>query len=77
VREHLPLCTTASRISCSAARAMQLARDSHRLTTPRRDTPAGAGSMQMHFHHDAALPSRVSRKPYHPCDWLCSICYLT
>ena len=42
-----------------------------------RDTPAGAGSMKMHFHHDAALPQRVLRKPYHPCDWLCSICYLT
>ena len=39
-----------------------------------RDTPAGAGSMKMGFHHDAALGNRVSRKPYHPCDWLCSIC---
>ena len=42
-----------------------------------RDTPAGAGSMKMGFHHDAALGNRVNRKPYHPCDWLCSICYLT
>ena len=42
-----------------------------------RDTPPGAGSMKMGFHHDAALGNRVSRKPYHPCDWICSICYLT
>ena len=34
-----------------------------------RDTPAGAGSMRMGFHHDAALNNRVQRKPYHPCDW--------
>ena len=28
----------------------------------------------MGFHHDAALGHRTTRKPYHPCDWLCSIC---
>ena len=42
-----------------------------------RDTPAGAGSMKMGFHHDAALQPRMQRKPYHPADWICSICYLT
>ena len=30
--------------------------------------------MKMGFHHDAALGNHVNRKPYHPCDWLCSIC---
>jgi len=39
-----------------------------------RDTPGGAGSLKMGFHHDAALGQRTTRKPYHPCDWLCSIC---
>ena len=39
-----------------------------------RDTPGGAGSLKMGFHHDAALGHRTTRKPYHPCDWLCSIC---
>jgi ectoine hydroxylase-related dioxygenase (phytanoyl-CoA dioxygenase family) len=42
-----------------------------------RDTPPGAGTMKMNFHHDAALRERLHRKPYRPCDWLCSICYLT
>lgn len=42
-----------------------------------RETPEGAGLGHMNFHHDAVLGDRFLRHPYLPCDWLCSIHYLT
>ena len=42
-----------------------------------RETPLNAGLGTMNFHHDAVLPDRHLRSPYLPCDYLCSIHYLT
>ena len=42
-----------------------------------REAPAGAGPGQMNFHHDAVMADRFTRTPYGPCDWVCSIHYLT
>ncbi len=42
-----------------------------------RETPPNAGLGTMNFHHDAVLPDRHLRAPYLPCDYLCSIHYLT
>lgn len=42
-----------------------------------RETPANAGQGQMNFHHDAVMADRLIRAPYGPCDWVCSIHYLT
>ena len=42
-----------------------------------RETPPNAGLGTMDFHHDAVLPDRHLRAPYLPCDYLCSIHYLT
>ena len=42
-----------------------------------RETPPNAGLGTMIFHHDAVLPDRHLRSPYLPCDYLCSIHYLT
>ena len=42
-----------------------------------RETPPNAGLGTMNFHHDAVLPDRHLRSPYLPCDYLCSIHYLT
>ena len=42
-----------------------------------RETPAGEGPGKMGFHHDATLGNRMTREPYGPADWLCSIVYLT
>jgi hypothetical protein len=42
-----------------------------------RETPEGAGNLAMNFHHDAVREDRFTRTPYMPCDWLCSIHYLT
>ncbi|MBT3462284.1 MAG: hypothetical protein HN453_08905, partial [Gammaproteobacteria bacterium] len=42
-----------------------------------RETPRNAGLGTMNFHHDAVLPDRHLRSPYLPCDYLCSIHYLT
>ena len=39
--------------------------------------PADAGKGATNFHHDRVAPDRFDRKPYHPCDWLCAIHYLT
>ncbi len=41
-----------------------------------RETPTGAGMQKMGFHHDAALPQRVTRESYDPPDYLCTIHYL-
>ena len=41
-----------------------------------RETPTGAGMQKMAFHHDAALPSRVTREQYDPPDYVCTIHYL-
>ena len=42
-----------------------------------REMPADAGKGAMNFHHDRVAPDRFDREPYHPCDWLCAIHYLT
>ena len=42
-----------------------------------RETPPNAGLGTMNFHHDAVLQDRHLRAPYLPCDYLCSIHYLT
>eukprot|EP01046_Picozoa_sp_COSAG06_P029757 COSAG06_NODE_2782_length_6291_cov_211.566376_3_plen_227_part_00 len=42
-----------------------------------RWTEEKEGPGVMHFHHDAALPQRVTREPYGSADWICSIIYLT
>ena len=41
-----------------------------------RETATGAGMQKMAFHHDAALPSRVTREQYDPPDYVCTIHYL-
>jgi hypothetical protein len=42
-----------------------------------RWTKGGQGPAEMQFHHDVALPSRLTRQPYGPPDYVCSIIYLT
>ena len=42
-----------------------------------RETPEGAGERAMNFHHDAVVADRFTRAPYMPCDFLCSIHYLS
>ena len=42
-----------------------------------RETPEGAGTGRMNFHHDAVSEDRLTRRPYMPCDWVCAIHYLT
>jgi hypothetical protein len=42
-----------------------------------RETPEGAGERAMNFHHDAVVADRFNRTPYMPCDFLCSIHYLS
>ena len=41
-----------------------------------RETPTGAGMQKMGYHHDAALPARITRESYDPPDYLCTIHYL-
>lgn len=42
-----------------------------------RWTQARQGPSLMQFHHDVALPQRLTRQPYGPPDYLCSMIYLT
>jgi hypothetical protein len=42
-----------------------------------RETPAHAGAQRMQFHHDHALPSRLTRPVYDPPDFICTIHYLS
>ena len=41
-----------------------------------RETPVGAGMQKMGFHHDAAIPERLTRDDDQPPDYLCTIHYL-